>query len=270
MSRVTGTVKTVLRFYPDHVPARIPRIAGDMLAALWVVSWAVAGLTVYRVVEGLQAVADGITSTGRTFGHWIQAFRGSVPRGVPGLSSFFTGIADSLQRGTGDQLVSLGGQAHGSIDQMALAFSLVTALPPILIVGGAYAAWRWRDAREMGAALSFVRSAERSGRLEQARAVLAYRAVAQLTFTQLMAASQDPVGDLAAHRYEGLASAMLKRAGLNSYRLYEAGAPRLSEAPVAAAAEKGEGRQQQHQDSPGAEGDVRRLRAGGEDGEPAS
>ena len=257
-------MRAVLKFYPDYVPARVPRLVGDMLTALWVVCWAVAGITVYRVVEGLQTIADGLTSTGHTFDTWIEAFRGSVPRGIPGISSFFTGIADALQRSTGDQLVSLGGQAHGSIDEMALAFGLITALPPILIVGGAYAAWRWRDAREMGSALAFVRSAERSGRLDQARAVLAYRAVAQLSFTQLMAASRDPVGDLASHHYEALATAMLKRAGLNSFRLYDAGAPRLSEPAAATAPEVGEDGEEHDEHGRDPERHVRRLGPGHE------
>lgn len=256
----------VLKFYPDYVPARIPRLVADMLTALWVVCWAVAGLTVYRVVEGLQSIADGLTSTGQTFDTWIQAFRSSVPRGIPGVSSFFTGIADALQRNTGDQLVSLGGQAHGSIDNLALAFALMTAVPPIVIVGGAYALWRWRDAREMGAALAFVRSAERTGRLEQARAVLAYRAVAQLSFTQLMAASQDPVGDLAAHRYDGLATAMLRRAGLNSFRLYDPGARRLSEPAAAPPPEVGEGGEEHDQHRRDPERHVGRLGPGREGG----
>lgn len=257
-------LKAVLKFYPDHVPARIPRLVGDMLTTLWVAVWVVAGITVYRVVEGLQTVADGLTSTGQTFDSWLSSFRGAVPRGIPGISSFLTGVADALQKNTGDPLISLGSQAHGTIDNMALAFALVTALPPILIVGGAYAAWRWRDAREMGAALAFVRSAERSGRLEQARAVLAYRAVAQLSFSQLMRSSQDPVGDLSSHRYDALAAAMLKRAGLNSFRLYDPGAPRLrrgSEPPAAAPPQIGEGRQQDHQHRGSADDQVRSFRA---------
>ena len=219
----------MLKFYPDHVPARVPRVLGDMLITLWIVAWALCGFAVYQIVEGLQAVADGITGTGRTLDAWIQSFRNAVPRGIPGISSFLTGVADGLQKNSGDQLISFGGQAHDTINNMAITFGLVTAIPPILIVGGTYLFLRWRDAREMGAALAFVSAAERSGRLEQARAVLAYRAVAQLRFTELMKASQDPIGDLAAHQYDGLAAAMLKRAGLESFRLYDKGSERLSE-----------------------------------------
>ena len=252
----------MLKFYPDHVPARVPRVLGDMLVTLWIVAWALCGFAVYQIVEGLQAVADGITGTGRTLDAWIQSFRNAVPRGIPGISSFLTGVADGLQKNSGDQLIGFGAQARDTIDHMAVAFGLITAIPPILIVGGTYLFLRWRDAREMGAALAFVSAAERSGRLEQARAVLAYRAVAQLRFTELMKASQDPIGDLAAHHYDGLATAMLKRAGLESFRLYDRGSERLSEAAAAAAAEVGETSQQEDGDRGQAQRQVRRLGPG--------
>jgi hypothetical protein len=80
---------------------------------------------------------------------------------------------------------------------------------------------------EIGAALAFVRVASVTGRADQARAVLAFRAVTTLSFRQLMSASSDPVGDLAERRYERLASAMLKRAGLDPGRLAPSDLPEL-------------------------------------------
>jgi hypothetical protein len=251
----------VLKFYPDHVPARVPRLAGDMLIALWGVAWAAAGWAVYRTVEGLQSVSDGISGTGRTLDSWIQAFRGVVPSGIPGISSFFGSFANTLQRDSGDQLIALGGQVRGDVDTLALVLSLITALPPMVIVCGAYLLWRWRDAREMGAALLFVRTAERTGRIEEARALLAYRAMAQLSFGQLMKASPDPVGDVMARRYDGLAAAMLKRAGLESFRLYDPGTRRL-EPPAASPGGVGEERQQEHRPRSRAEGQEGRLGPG--------
>ncbi len=246
----------MLKFYPDHVPARLPRLLGDMLAALWTAIWVAAGLVVYKVVMALNIVADGITNSGRTFNGWIDALKSVTPRGIPGLSSFLLDQERALQRYTGDPLISNGSQAHDTIHTIALTMGLLTALPPILIVGGTYFFLRWRDAREMGSALAFVQAAERSGRLEQARAVLAYRAVATLSFTQLMKASQDPVGDLAAGRYERLATQMLKKAGLESFRLYRKGRPELETAP---AADVGEPGQDEDDDRGRPDGEVRRL-----------
>jgi hypothetical protein len=52
--------------------------------------------------------------------------------------------------------------------------------------------------------------------------------VSTLSFRQLMRASADPVGDLVERRYERLATAMLKRAGLDPARLPP---PELPELP---------------------------------------
>lgn len=253
----------MLKLYPDHVPARLPRIAGDMLAATWTVLWVAAGIAVHSTVLGLQVIGDGLTGTGRTFDSWLEAFKAATPRGIPFLSQFLQAQATTLQRVGGDQLIAAGGQAHATISNLAMVLAIFTAVPPILIVAGGYAAWRWRDAREMGSALAFVQSAESSGRLEQAKALLAYRAVANLSFTRLMKVSGDPVGDLAAHRYDALAAEMLKRAGLESFRLHDRGRPALEGSDVRAT-DVGHQRQHEDQDRPQPDGEVRTLGTGHE------
>jgi len=249
----------VLKFYPDHVPARLPRLLGDMLAALWTVVWVAAGVVAYKLVMATEIVADGISNTGHTFNSWLDAFKSATPRGVPVISNFLIGQVNALEKSTGNPLIAAGAQAHDTIHSLAVGLGLLTALPPILIVAGTYAFLRWRDAREMGSALAFVRAAERSGRLEQARGVLAYRAVATLSFTELMKASQDPIGDLAARRYAPLATQMLKKAGLESFRLYERGAAELE---AAAAPEVGDEREQQDSQAGGPERQIGRLGSG--------
>ena len=118
-------------------------------------------------------------------------------------------------------------EAHTAIIKVAIILALLVALPPIILVLAPYAGWRWRDMRETGAALAFVRIASMTGRADAARAVLAYRAVSSLSFRQLMRASPDPVGDLAEHRYDRLATAMMKRAGLDPTRLAPPDLPEL-------------------------------------------
>ena len=217
----------LLKPYPDRALPALARVVSDVLTLAWMVAWALAGLAVYQTVMALEAIADGITSTGRTFNSWIEAIRSITPRGVPYLSNFLLDEANALQRASGDQLVALGNQVHGDIFQAAVILGLMVAVPPIVIVAVAYGSWRYRDMREMGAAMQFVRIAYLTGRAEQARAVLAYRAISSLSFRQLMRASSDPVGDLAQHRYDRLASAMLERAGLDPFRLPPGEMPQL-------------------------------------------
>lgn len=204
------------------------RVIADFLTVAWSVAWAVLGWLIYKTVLGLEVIADGITSTGTTFDAWIASFRNAVPGGIPGVTDFLLNIADQLKKYSGDPLISAGHQVHDAIIQVAVVLALLVALPPILLVLLPYSAWRWRDMRETGAALAFVRIASITGRADQARAVLAYRAVATLSFRQLMSASADPVGDITERRYERLAAAMIKRAGLDPGRLSP---PELPELP---------------------------------------
>ncbi|MDQ6877064.1 MAG: hypothetical protein M3082_05075 [Candidatus Dormibacteraeota bacterium] len=217
----------MIKVYPDRFLPALLRVLSDLVTIAWTVAWAALGWLIYKTVLGLQVIADGITSTGSTFNAWIASFRNAVPGGIPFLSQFLLDTADALRKYSGDPLVSAGHQIHDAIIQLAIVLALLVALPPILLVLVPYGAWRWRDMREIGSALAFVRIASMTGRADQARAVLAYRAVSTLSFRQLMSASADPVGDIAEHRYERLADAMLKRAGLDPKRLAPPALPEL-------------------------------------------
>ena len=209
----------MLKFYPDQRIPAIRRFVQDVLAVVWVTFWAFAGWLTYQTVIQLEVIADGLRDTGRTFNDWLAAFRQAVPKGVPYISDFLVKQAGALQTHTGDSLIGLSAQVRTDILQLSIALALLIAIPPIVFMALTYGAWRYRDALEMGSALLFVRVAERSGRIEQAKALLAYRALATLSFTQLMQASKDPVGDIANRDYDQLSAAMLSRAGLQPWRL---------------------------------------------------
>jgi hypothetical protein len=217
----------MLKIYPDRRWPAFLRVLGDTTVFVWTVAWAYLGFLIYQTVMGLEVIADSIKNTGLTLNQWIDAFRKAVPGGIPILTKFLQDTADTLRHYSGDPLISAGQNIHDAILRMAIILALLVALPPILLVLLPYGGWRWRDVRETGAALAFVRIAAMTGRADAARAVLAYRAVSTLSFRQLMNASADPVGDLVEHRYERLASAMMRRAGLDPTRLPPPDLPEL-------------------------------------------
>jgi hypothetical protein len=204
----------MIKLYPDRRWPAFLRVLADTVVIVWTIVWAYLGFLIYQTVMGLEGIADGIIKTGQTFNSWIDSFKHSVPGGIPYLTKFLMDAADTLRRYSGDPLISTGHQIHDTILHVAIVLAL--------LIG-----WRWRDMREVGAALAFVRIASMTGRADQARAVLAYRAVSTLSFRQLMSASADPVGDLVEHRYDRLANAMLKRAGLDQTRLAPTDLPEL-------------------------------------------
>ena len=217
----------MVKLYPDRRWPAFLRVLADTVVFFWTVVWAYLGWLIYQTVMGLEVIADAIRNTGLTFDQWIASFRKSVPGGIPGLTQFLLDLADTLKRYSGDPLVATGQNIHDAIFHMAVILALLVALPPMLLVFVPYTAWRWRDIRETGAALAFVRIASMTGRADAARAALAYRAVSSLSFRQLMSASPDPVGDLVEHRYDRLARAMLVRAGIDPARLAPPDLPEL-------------------------------------------
>lgn len=217
----------MLKIYPDRRWPAFIRVLSDTVVFFWTVTWAYLGFLIYQTFMGLEVIADGIKNTGLTFNQWIGAFRKAVPGGIPILTKFLQDTADTLRQYSGNPLVSAGQNVHDAIFHTAILLTLLVAVPPILLVLLPYTGWRWRDMRETGAALAFVRIASLTGRADAARAALAYRAISTLSFRQLMKASADPVGDLVEHRYEKLASAMLLRAGIDPTRLAPPDLPEL-------------------------------------------
>ncbi|TMF94036.1 MAG: hypothetical protein E6I04_15000 [Chloroflexi bacterium] len=179
----------MIKLYPDRRWPAFLRVLADTVVFFWSVVWAYLG--------------------------W------------PILTKFLQDMADLLKQYSGDPLVATGQNIHDAIFRVAVILALLVALPPILLVLLPYTGWRWRDIRETGAALAFVRIASMTGRADAARAALAYRAVSSLSFRQLMSASPDPVGDLVERRYDRLAKAMLLRAGIDPARLAPPDLPEL-------------------------------------------
>src|SRR5207253_2491509 len=167
----------MLKIYPDQRWPAFLRVLADTVTFFWTVAWAYLGFLIYQTIMGLEVIADAIKNTGLTFNQWIAAFRKAVPGGIPILTKFLQDAADALKHYSGDSLISTGQNIHDAILKTAIVLALLVALPPILLVLVPYTGWRWRDMRETGAALAFVRIAAMTGRADAGRAVLAYRAV---------------------------------------------------------------------------------------------
>jgi hypothetical protein len=212
-----------MMLYPAGLLGRLGRLLLDLMVVLWTGAWALIGWAAYRLVTGLEAMADAVTSTGQTLNGWIRDFHNAVPQNVPYVSSSLNGLANAMQTKAGDTLIHKGMAAHDAIAHLAVLLGLLVAILPVLVVVPPYLVWRVRDVRERTAALAFVQVAERTGRVAQASAVLAHRAVAVLPLRHLMRASSDPVGDLADGRHDALANAMLRRAGVPPLRRTSAG-----------------------------------------------
>ena len=206
---------SAMTIYPARWPGRLGRAVLDVLAVAWTAASVLAGLTVHGLVLGLQVISGSIVSTGNLLNSWVTDFQHAVPQGVPVVSGALNTLVGGLPRSPGDPLVQSGMSASDRINQLAVGLGLFVAAVPILALIPLYLFWRVRDVRERSAAQAFVEAAQQSGQIEQAKALLAHRAIVRLPFRDLMDVSSDPVADLAGGRHDALAAALLRRAGLH-------------------------------------------------------
>src|SRR5260370_36484726 len=137
----------MIKVYPDRRWPAFLRVLADTVTVAWTIVWAYLGFLIYQTIMGLEAIADGITSTGATFNGWIASFRHAVPGGVPYLTQFLLDTANAMQRYSGDPLVSAGHQVHHPSVQLAIVLGLLVAVPAILLVLVAYTDVAGRDVR---------------------------------------------------------------------------------------------------------------------------
>src|ERR1700693_5317382 len=115
----------MIKVSPDRRWPAFLRVLSDTVTVGWTIVWAYLGWLIYQTVMGLEAIANGITSTGATFNGWIASFRNAVAGGIPYLTQFLLDTADALKKYSGDPLLSAGHQVHDAILQLAIVLALL-------------------------------------------------------------------------------------------------------------------------------------------------
>jgi hypothetical protein len=171
-----------VRLYPELPARRLATIGHDLLLVVLLVLLALLGLKVHDAVDKLAVLGSGVKKAGA-----------SVPV-------------------VGDPVESLGARGEDSVHHLANLLGLVVFGVPALLV-------LWRLLPERVAQIRRLTAAARvlkAGEDPQRRRVLAQRAAFSLPYAQLLAYTNDPLGDLAAERYEPLVAAALEDAGLRA------------------------------------------------------
>jgi len=195
------------------IESRLPQrsvVAIDLLVVLWTAAWLVLGIAVGTFVERLGAVGDGLQNTGRAIGRAGDAI--DQLSDVPLVGGGFATVAQEI-RGMGRETVQNGRSIEDDIDSLAVLIGAGLALGPTLPILALWVPPRVSRERERHALRKSLKSGDRV-----AMAYLANRAVATRLFRELRKASDDPVADLAAGRYEALAALELEHLSLCSLR----------------------------------------------------
>ena len=192
-------------------------VAIDLLVVLWTVAWLALGIAVGSFVGRLGAVGDGMENTGRAIGRAGDAI--DQLSDVPLVGEGFATVAQEIQ-GIGRETVQNGRSVEDDVDSLALLIGAGLALGPTLPILALWVPPRVSRERERHTLRKSLKSDDRV-----ALAYLANRAVATRLFRELRKASDDPVADLAAGRYEALAALELAHHSLGSLRPLPAAQP---------------------------------------------
>jgi hypothetical protein len=195
--------------YPDVPSQRARAVVRDAIALLALVLLAWLGLAVHDAVDELAVLGEGVGGAGTA----VQGGFEAVAERVEGTPLVGGSLADGLREageGTGGNVADLGAQGESAVHDLAtLLGAIVFGVPAVLVL------WLWlparidqiRRMRTASGVLAFPTSPERER-------LLAMRAAFALPYGRLLTYTPDPLGDLAAGRYEALVRAAYEDAGL--------------------------------------------------------
>jgi hypothetical protein len=171
-----------VRLYPYPAGRRFATLGHDVLLLLLLALLAWLGLKVHDAVDKLAVLGSGVKKVGD-----------SVPL-------------------VGGPVSDLGQEGEDSVHYLANLLGAITFGLPALIVLWWLLPDRLAQIRRLTAASKALRDADDP----QRRRVLAQRAAFSLPYGRLLQYSDDPLGDLAAERYDPLVAAALDDAGVRA------------------------------------------------------
>ena len=166
-----------MRLYPDVPRRRLATVAYDLLLVVLLVALALIGLKVHDAVDKLAVLGEGVRKAG-----------GKVPFGI------------------GNPVEDLGRRGEDDVHSLANLLGLITFGLPAVVVVWHFLPRRVAQVKRLNVA---ARALEHAPDRE-----LAMRAAFSLPYERLLLFTDDPLGDVAAGRYDRLVAAVLDDAGI--------------------------------------------------------
>ena len=199
-----------MRLYPQLHGPRIGTLSRDLLIVALLLFFALIGKAVHDAVDALAVLGEGV----RTGGEAVRGGFESAADAVDGTPIVGGEIADGLRDAggaSGGNVADLGTAGEEKVHYLANLLGLLTFALPSALVLLTMLPPRFRQIRQLTAASRVLREP-----VGERRRLLAMRAAFALPYAQLLQYTQDPIGDLAAERYEPLVTAVLEDVGLRA------------------------------------------------------
>jgi hypothetical protein len=197
-----------MRLYPDTADDRGRAVARDalVLLTLFVLAWL--AVQVHDAVDQLAVLGTGVRDSGEAVQTGFEK-AGDAASGIPVVGGDVEDALRDAGSGTGGEVAQAGSDGEEKVHDLAnLLGALFFAIPASLLLAATLPG-RIRQVRELNATerLLDVTSDER-------RRLVAMRAAFSLPARELARHTKDPIGDLAAGRYDPLIGAAYDSAGL--------------------------------------------------------
>ncbi len=200
-----------MRLYPELAGPRLQTLARDVALVLSLVLFAFIGLRVHDAVDRLAVLGEGVHEAGSSIQGGFDAAADAADKtpivGGP--------VADALRgagEGSGGELADLGTRGEENVHKLANLLGLLVFGLPAAVLLIWYLPTRLGQVRRLTDASQVLGEHDSLDR----RRVVAMRAAFSLPYGQLLQHTHDPLGDLAAERYDPLVAAALEAEGLRA------------------------------------------------------
>jgi hypothetical protein len=206
-----------VRLYPDAPAARFAALLRDVAALLMLLLLVGLGVAVHDAVDRLAVLGEGVSSAGGA----VQGGFESAADSVDGTPLVGDDIGDALREageGTGGNVQDAGERGESAAHDLADILGLLFFGLPAALVFALWLPKRVDQVRMLNAAARALDGAAGAEDPERTR-LIAMRAAFSIPYADLVRYTPDPLGDLAAGRYDALLAAAYDEVGLRPPRL---------------------------------------------------
>jgi hypothetical protein len=198
-----------MRLYPQLLGPRFQTLARDVALVLALVVFGLIGLRVHDAVDRLAVLGEGVHEAGSSIQGGFDAAADAADK-APVIGG---PVADALRdagEGSGGQVADLGTRGEENVHKLANVLGLLVFGLPAAVLLIWYLPDRAAQIRRLTDAARVIGEHESVER----RRLVAMRAAFSLPYGVLLRHTRDPLGDLAAERYDALVAAALEAEGL--------------------------------------------------------
>ena len=199
-----------MRFYPDIPSQRAATLVSDLVLVALLVLFVWLGLKVHDTVDSLAVLGQGVHDAGDAVQSGFRSAADAV-EGAPVVGDDIAGGLRDAGEGTGGNVAEFGREGEERVHRTANLLGFLTFLVPALLLLFQALPARIALIRRLTAANRVL-----GGGNSERQRLLAMRAAFSLPYGELLRHTPDPIGDLAAGRYDALAAAAFEEAGLRA------------------------------------------------------